>query len=160
MNKSNTNRKKTRRLLFQALFSATFTPFVEEDFLESFFSKDFEYEIDEKYLKEMIKIIFEKEEFFIEMIKKYSPKFDFEKMSILNVLPLYIAFAEIFYLKEEIPLKVSVNESIELAKMFSEISSKKIVNWVLRNIFNDYEELNKQKENYNWNKWYSIFKKS
>ena len=43
MNKSNTNRKKTRRLLFQALFSATFTPFVEEDFLESFFSKDFEY---------------------------------------------------------------------------------------------------------------------
>ena len=108
----------------------------------------------------MIKIIFEKEEFFIEMIKKYSPKFDFEKMSILNVLPLYIAFAEIFYLKEEIPLKVSVNESIELAKMFSEISSKKIVNWVLHNIFNDYEELNKQKENYNWNKWYSIFKKS
>lgn len=160
MNKSNTNRKKTRRLLFQALFSATFTPFVEEDFLESFFSKDFEYEIDEKYLKEMIKIIFEKEEFFIEMIKKYSPKFDFEKMSILNVLPLYISFAEIFYLKEEIPLKVSVNESIELAKMFSEISSKKIVNWVLHNIFNDYEELNKQKENYNWNKWYSIFKKS
>ena len=76
----------------------------------------------------MIKIIFEKEEFFIEMIKKYSPKFDFEKMSILNVLPLYIAFAEIFYLKEEIPLKVSVNESIELAKIFSEISSKKIVN--------------------------------
>ena len=146
MNKSNTNRKKTRRLLFQALFSATFTPFVEEDFLESFFSKDFEYEIDEKYLKEMI--------------KKYSPKFDFEKMSILNVLPLYIAFAEIFYLKEEIPLKVSVNESIELAKIFSEISSKKIVNWVLHNIFNDYEELNKQKENYNWNKWYSIFKKS
>ena len=106
------------------------------------------------------RIIFEKEEFFIEMIKKYSPKFDFEKMSILNVLPLYIAFAEIFYLKEEIPLKVSVNESIELAKMFSEISSKKIVNWVLHNIFNDYEELNKQKENYNWNKWYSIFKKS
>ena len=51
MNKSNTNRKKTRRLLFQALFSATFTPFVEEDFLESFFSKDFEYEIDEKYLQ-------------------------------------------------------------------------------------------------------------
>lgn len=160
MNKSNTNRKKTRRLLFQALFSATFTPFVEEDFLESFFSKDFEYEIDEEYLKEMIKIIFEKEEFFIEMIKKYSPKFDFEKMSILNVLPLYIAFAEIFYLKEEIPLKVSVNESIELAKIFSEISSKKIVNWVLHNIFNDYEELNKKKENYNWNKWYSIFKKS
>jgi len=62
MNKSNTNRKKTRRLLFQALFSATFTPFVEEDFLESFFSKDFEYEIDEEYLKEMIKIIFENEE--------------------------------------------------------------------------------------------------
>ena len=89
MNKSNTNRKKTRRLLFQALFSATFTPFVEEDFLESFFSKDFEYEIDEKYLKEMIKIIFEKEEFFIEMIKKYSPKFDFEKMSILNLLKFF-----------------------------------------------------------------------
>ena len=102
----------------------------------------------------------EKEEFFIEMIKKYSPKFDFEKMDVLIIIPLYIALAEIFYFSEEIPIKVSVNEAVELAKTFAMWTSKKIVNWVLWNVFRDLDELEKIKENYKWNDWYSIFKKS
>jgi nusB family len=52
-------------------------------------------------------------------VKKYSPKFDFEKMDVLIIIPLYIALAEIFYFSEEIPIKVSVNEAVELAKTFA-----------------------------------------
>ncbi|MDR2411680.1 MAG: transcription antitermination protein NusB [Candidatus Peribacteria bacterium] len=64
----------------------------------------------------------------MKIIEKYSPKFDFEKMNIINILPIYISLAEIFFLDEEIPIKVSVNEAIELAKFYSDDSSKKIVN--------------------------------
>jgi hypothetical protein len=32
------------------------------------------------------------------VIEKYSPKFDFDKMNIENIIPIYIALAEIFYL--------------------------------------------------------------
>jgi N utilization substance protein B len=49
-------------------------------------------------------------------------------MNIINILPIYISLAEIFFLDEEIPIKVSVNEAIELAKFYSDDSSKKIVN--------------------------------
>lgn len=155
----NTNRKKTRKLLFQSLFACTFQILEKESFLESFYRDKFSYNLDEKYLEEMIKIIFYREEFFIDIIKKYSPKFDFEKMNILVILPLYISLAEIFYFSEEIPMKVSVNEAVELAKIFSPTTWKTIVNWVLHNIFNDYDELEKIKENYKWNNWFSIFKK-
>lgn len=156
----NTKRTKTRKLLFQELFSSTFQVLEEERFLESFFDNKFNFEIDKEYLEQMKKIIFYREEFFIDIIKKYSPKFDFEKMNILNILPIYIALAEIFYFPEEIPLKVSINESVEIAKNFAWDSTRKIVNWVLNSITKDYDDLLKIKDNYNWNNWYSIFKKS
>lgn len=158
--KTKLERRKTRKLLFQKLFSETFNWNEIDDFLEAFHSWVFEYKIDEKYFNEMEKIIYYREEFFIFIIKKYSPKFDFEKMNILNILPIYISLAEIFYFSWEIPLKVSVNEAVELSKIFWLDSSKKIVNWVLNNIFKDYDDLEKIKNNYNWNNWYSIFKKS
>ena len=153
------NRKQTWILLFQLLFSSSFQILDRDDFMESFYINKFSYEIDKEYLEEMLRIITYREEFFIEIVKKYSPKFDFEKMSILIVLPIYIALAEIFYFSEEIPMKVSINEAIELAKTYSADSTKKVVNWVLNNIIKDYDELKTLKDNYNWKNWYSIFKK-
>lgn len=128
MDTSKLERRKTRKLLFQKLFSNTFQNNNDADFLESFYNDTFSYKIDEKYFKEMEKIIYFREKFFIEIIKKYSPKFDFEKMNVLNILPIYISLAEIFYFSEEIPLKVSVNEAIEISKTFCLDTSKRIVN--------------------------------
>jgi N utilization substance protein B len=62
------------------------------------------------------------------LIERYAPKFNIEKMSLLYVLPIYIALAEMFFLQEEIPPKVSINEAIELAKIFTDDPVKKIVN--------------------------------
>ena len=160
MNTNTTNRKKTRKLLFQFFFASCFQKTEKEAFLESFYKDTFSFELDLDYMDEIINIIEFREWFFIDIVKKYSPKFDFEKMDVLIIIPLYIALAEIFYFSEEIPIKVSVNEAVELAKTFAMWTSKKIVNWVLWNVFRDLDELEKIKENYKWNDWYSIFKKS
>ena len=154
---SKVHRKKTRKLLYQQLFANTFWNLDEEEFYNSFFDDTFTFDRDEKYLGEMKKIIKEKEWFFVYVIEKYSPKFDFEKMSILNILPIYISLAEIFFLDEEIPIKASVNEAIELAKTYSDDSSKKIVNWVLNKVMLDFEELEKEKENFSL-EFKSVFK--
>ena len=37
---------------------------------------------------------------------------------IVNIIPIYIALAEMFYLTEEIPGKVSINEAVEVAKVY------------------------------------------
>lgn len=155
--KTKTGRKKTRKLLYQELFASTFWSVDKELFYSCFFEDVFKFEKDEEYLEKMREIIKDKEWFFIKIIEKYSPKFDFEKMNIINILPIYISLAEIFFLDEEIPIKVSVNEAIELAKFYSDDSSKKIVNWVLDQIVNDFEELEKEKEK-KYKNFKSIFK--
>ena len=92
----------------------------------------------------MIDIINKHEPFFIHIIQKYSPKFKISQMSVLYIIPVYIGLAEMFFLSEEIPAKVSINEAIEIAKMYGDDSAKKIVNGVLNNALQDYNDLKKQ----------------
>lgn len=137
------NRKKTRKLLFQELYAQTYNHFDKELFYDSFIKEVFSFSIDEKYLAEMLKIIHFHEKTFIAVIKKYSPRFSIETMSLSYVLPVYIWLAEMLYLSEEIPGKVSINEAVEIAKVYWDDSSKKIVNWILNKVL---ENLNSTKE--------------
>jgi transcription termination factor NusB len=74
--------------------------------------------MDKVYYTEMSDIIIRNENFFIQILEKYAPKFNISQMNTMYILPVYIGLAEIFYLTEEIPIKVSMNESIEIAKAF------------------------------------------
>lgn len=139
------NRKKSRKLLFQELYSMSFNNLELELFKESFFENVFTFDQDEKYINEMIKIITFYEKFFIYLVKKYSPKFNIESMSLSSVLPIYIWLAEMFFLQEEIPAKVTINEAVEIAKVYWDDSSKKIVNWLLNKVYNEQTELDKIK---------------
>ena len=140
---NNHSRSRTRKFLYQMLYARSFWNVDSQDFRESFFSWVFDSNIDEKYLEEMYHIILEKEAFFIQIIQKFAPKFQVENMDLSYVLPLFIAMAEIFFLWEEIPAKVSLNEAIEIAKVYGDDSSKKIVNGVLNKIVNEIPELEK-----------------
>ncbi len=154
------NRKKTRKILYQELYASTFLLNDKKDFYESFFDNVFSFNRDEKYLEEIVSKIKYYEYFFIYVIKKYSPKFDFEKMNVINIIPIYIALAEMFYLDEEIPAKVSINEAVEVAKVYWDNSAKKIVNWVLNKVLEDHDELDKIKDTISKEDFtYSIFKK-
>lgn len=152
------NRKKSRKLLFQKLFSDCFTLNEEWSFNESFYDNTHTFSKDDEYINKMLKITKSNEYFYIHVIKKYSPKFSIEKMSIINLLPIYIALSEMFVLDEEIPWKVSVNEAVELAKTYWDDSTKKIVNWILNKVLEDYETLNDEYKNIENSITYSIFK--
>lgn len=142
-----TNRKKTRKLLFQELYSSVFNKFEKKTFEESFYNNVFTFNIDEKYLNEMKNIIINHESFFISLLKEYSPKFDIKTMSISYILPVYIWLAEMFFLTEEIPWEVSINEAVEIAKVYWDNSSKRIVNWILNKVFKNHEKISKIKDN-------------
>lgn len=138
------NRKRSRRLLFQRLYSSKYNLFDEESFYNSFYDNKFTFEIDKLYIDEVSEIIEKKSEFFNEIIKKFAPKFDVEKMSYTYILPIYIALSEMFFLIEEIPAKVSINEAIELSKTYADDSWKKMVNWILNKVLENFDELNKE----------------
>jgi len=76
----------------------------------------------------MLFLVKNKEKYLIEIIRKIAPKFSPSSMNLLSVIPIFIASTEMLYLKEEIPAKVSINEAVELSKIFGGDTSKKIVN--------------------------------
>ena len=70
------------------------------------------------------------------IIGKHITNWDFKRIAVLDRLILRMAICELLYFKE-IPPKVSVNEAIELAKLFSTSRSGQFVNGILDTILNE-----------------------
>lgn len=136
------SRKLSRRILFQKLYAQCFYDNDSESFFHIFVKGgNYQNEIDTAYVEEMYDLIQKNERKLISIIHLYAPKFDIEKMHISYILPLFIGLTEMFFLKEEIPSKVSMNEAIELSKIFSDDSGKKIVNGVLNKALENFESI-------------------
>lgn len=128
------SRRKTRSYLLQALYARSMSGsgFRESDFLNAFFDENIVTSLDLPYLQAMFSGIIEKEGELLAIINKYAPKFDITSMPVTNLLPIMIASYEMLYLTlDTIPEKVSINEGIELAKMFSDDTARTMVNGVL-----------------------------
>jgi N utilization substance protein B len=67
------------------------------------------------------------------LIKKFAPAFPPEQMSIIDRNILRLAIFEILF-SDKTPLKVAINEAIELAKEFGSDSSPRLINGVLGSI--------------------------
>lgn len=156
---SNYSRFRTRKFLYQMLYAQCFSWVNIIDLKESFFSWVFESNLDEKYLTDMFDIILKNEIFFIEIIKKYAPKFNIETMDLACVLTIFISIWEIFFYSEQIPIKVSINEAVEISKVYWDNSSKKMVNWVLNNFVGDIETIKQDIKNIDYNIEYKWFLK-
>jgi len=117
------NRKQEREELLKVLFekdlnseSKAIGQFKNNLFIEKLFN-----DIDEN--KERIDSI----------IKRHLKDWSFERLPAVDRAILRIALAEILY-REEIPLSVSINEAVEMAKKFSDEKSAKFINGLLGNL--------------------------
>lgn len=153
------HRKKTRKLLFQKLYASTFSPVDMSSFDESFFNDVFDFDIDVKYLEEMYNLILEKEIYLLKIIEILAPKFKVETMGMVYVLPVMIGACEMLYFEEEIPAKVSLNEAIELAKVYGDESSKKIVNGMMNKMYKQLSEVQDQLDEFDGKSDRVIFKR-
>lgn len=140
---SQISRSTTRKFLYQYLFAKTYGEVDFDNFKESFFSWVFEAELDLEYFNEMIEVIEKNNRWILAIISKYAPKFKIWDMELSNILPIIIWTSEMIFLKEEIPVKVIMNESVNLAKLYWDESSWKMVNWVLYTIVNSLEDSKK-----------------
>jgi N utilization substance protein B len=82
-----------------------------------------------------------------EIIRKTSPQWPIEQMSIVDRNVLRIGIYElIFGDKKAVPPKVAINEAIELAKRFGGENSGKFVNGVLGTVYKISQEIEKNQE--------------
>ncbi|MBU1164420.1 transcription antitermination factor NusB [Patescibacteria group bacterium] len=133
------NRHLARTIVLQSLYQWDFNEKPEgqlpsmvkrnlSEFAPEFDDKGF---IDElivgllKYLNQIDKYIIE-----------YAPEWPIEQITIVDRNALRMGIYEMLY-DQDIPAKVAINESIELAKAFGGDSSGKFVNGVLGSIYKD-----------------------
>lgn len=152
------SRSKSRKYIFQFLYSCSFWNKSREDFEKAFFKEHYLELIDFDFCNEIISWIELQENKIISIISKYAPKFEIEKMRIETLLPLYISIFETFFLKEEVPYKVVINEAVELWKTYWDLSTAKFVNWVLNSIIKDYDNIKSSLETIKSEKKNIIFK--
>lgn len=65
---------------------------------------------------------------------------DLSRISKLNIAILKVAIFELIYMKGEIPVKVSINEALELVNTYGEPNDKSFVNGILGKILKEISE--------------------
>lgn len=143
------SRHRTRCCLFQALYSRIYLKdsFSKELFVESFFDWDKTF-LDEKFFDEVFEWVQNNESRLLAIVNKYAPRFDVFSMPSVNIIPIFIAWYEMLYLKcDQIPERVSIDEALEIVKEFSDDTARSFVNWVLNSLKENKVELLKELEN-------------
>lgn len=79
---------------------------------------------------------------FEDLIKEYTQNWDFERLAMMDILIMQLAITEVTEFKS-IPVKVTLNEFIEIAKYYSTEKSNVFINGILDKIF---EKLQKEKK--------------
>lgn len=72
-----------------------------------------------------------------EIIKKFARNWDLDRIAFIDKILLKMAFSEIFEMND-LPIKVSINEYIEISKYYSTKKSKMFVNGILDNVVKYY----------------------
>ena len=73
-----------------------------------------------------------------ELINKYAKNWSVNRMAKVDLSILRLAICELIFI-EEIPNKVSINEAIELAKLYCDDKSPKFINGILGSVSNELE---------------------
>lgn len=94
------------------------------------------------YAHELLKTTIDKETYCTELIQPKLTNWDSDRVAIIDMLLLRMGVAELLYFPT-IPTKVTINEYIEIAKMYSTPQSGQFVNGVLDNILKDLTKENK-----------------
>ncbi|MDW6053240.1 transcription antitermination factor NusB [Bacillus paralicheniformis] len=90
------------------------------------------------FFEQLVYGVLENKEKIDEMIKRHLVNWKLDRLANIDRAILRLSAYEMIFL-EDIPVNVSMNEAIELAKQFGDDKSAKFVNGVLSNIKSDLE---------------------
>jgi len=131
-----------RIIVLQSLYQWSFRGYPKDKWREIFEQnlKEFGGDIDEPdFARKLIEGVIANLEFIDETIKRNTKNWPFEQISLLERNILRIAVYEIYFQNhEEVPIKVSINEAIILAKSFVNESAAKFINGVLGTVYEEY----------------------
>lgn len=138
------NRHLSRSIAMQSLYEWDFKGKQSEELLEiterniKEFAPGLE---DNQFVKKLIKGVVKHLAYLDKVIAKSAPEWPLEQITIVDRNVLRIGLYELLFGdRQEVPPKVAINESIELAKSFGGESSGKFINGVLGTVYREIGE--------------------
>jgi N utilization substance protein B len=123
-------RRQARTLALQILYETDQTEHPWEDVLDRTIEEENATEHVAAYVRLLIRGIFEHQRSIDREIELAAPAFPIGQLSPVDRNTLRIAIYELRY-SQDVPVKVAINEAVELAKLFGGESSGRFVNGVL-----------------------------
>jgi N utilization substance protein B len=117
-------------LALQALYEIDTTHHPAGTVLDHRLAEDPLPEDGEAFARELITGVLQHQAELDEMIQRYAPEWPVDQMAVVDRNVLRIAIYE-FSLGRVTPIKVAINEAVELAKLFGSDSAPRFVNGVL-----------------------------
>lgn len=75
-----------------------------------------------------------------ELITKYALNWSLDRIAKVDLAILKLAICEVVYMNDEVPVKVSINEAVDLAKLYCDDKSPKFINGILGSVVNDIQK--------------------
>ncbi|MCL0051889.1 transcription antitermination factor NusB [Peptococcaceae bacterium] len=124
------SRRQSREAAMQVLFEIELGQINVDDALKHVVS---EFDIKEsaiEFMEDLVRGVLQHIDELDSIIKKFSDKWELERMSAVDRNIMRVALYEMLY-RDEIPSAVSINEAVELAKKFGGEESWRFVNGIL-----------------------------
>jgi len=126
------SRSRTRRFLLQSLYTRVIAG-VSASKHDAFF--DDAERIDDVYASIIEKALLAQEGKILAVVYEVAPKYDIKSLPTINALILLICLTEVLVVcPEDVPVRVSVDEAIELSKRYSDTAGKNLINGILNTV--------------------------
>jgi len=126
-------RRKARALALQALYEVDSVGHDVETALSHLLAEGRLPEENAAFTRELVSGVIQNKEKIDQHIKNFAPAWPVEQIPTIDRNILRLAIFEIL-LDNNVPVKVAINEAVELAKMFGSDNSPKFVNGVLGSV--------------------------
>jgi N utilization substance protein B len=128
-------RRKSRAVVLQVLYEVDSVGHKPEDVIKHSLAEEVLTEENIEFVKELVSGVLDNKKQIDVNIKQFAPTWPIAQISVIDRNILRIAIFELLF-DNKTPIKVAINEAVELAKNFGSDSSPRFINGVLSSVSN------------------------
>lgn len=133
------SREALMKMLFQMEIQGDFSEEARNGFSEEFLGD----QLDRKYFDGVFNAYINHNNEIDDIIEKYSKGWKLERLAKVDLSILRVCIAEMLYYEEPVPVSVSINEAVRIAKIYGGDDSRKFVNGILGRISKERSDADK-----------------
>ncbi len=127
------NRSKAREVMMQLLYQMEAQQDFTKEIMDSFLKQQKEIKGQKDYMESLFTSFTENREKIDETIEKSSSNWKLNRISKVDLALTRVAVTEMLFM-DDIPVSVSINEAINLAKTFGTQESSRFINGILGHV--------------------------